>query len=155
MTEYKDTLLAEKEKLEKLIAVCAASDNSWDIGRLPLLKENLVACEKKLDIIGIEEHGKIVSEMKYFVNLNRDLDSKYSCRTVRALYAIAEWCEKPRAHGVAKWCRDFAMKKIHAPVCSIGKPPVAKYNKPASVVNTVSDREKELMTCRDILDKIA
>jgi hypothetical protein len=154
MANFKSELLVEKSKLEKMIAECSASDAAWELHRVAGLKANLAACEKKLKIIEDDAHQVVVDEMKYFVNLNRELDSKYSCRTVRALYAIAEWCEKPRSHSIATWCRDFAMKKIHAPVCSIGKPPAAKYKKP-EIIGTISDREKDALIARDIIDIVA
>lgn len=69
----------------------------------------------------VELDPAVVNEMKYFISSTKNIDEKYKCRTVRALFAIAEWCEQPRSAKLAAWCKDVAMKKIHAPICSIGK----------------------------------
>ena len=112
---------------------------------------------QKLELMDLD---KIAAEMKIIKSHVKAVDDKYNCRTVKALFALAEFFDKPRSisKSFAKSIREYTMHKINAPVCSITGSPKPDIGDMPSYTNPVEaerletwrrDRE-EIMKFRDI-----
>ena len=122
-----------KEKVKKLEEELAKSPNE------PTLTARLTAEKQRLNqyetLNGSSAFEAETDAIKDILSRTRDVEEKYKCRTVKFLFALSEWFEKPRSHKLASYFKNIAMNKINAPVCSIGKNKVDHSVHPLNVVN--------------------
>ena len=122
-----------KEKVKKLEEELAKSPNDPTLtARLTAEKQRLKQYET-FEVSGGFEAEK--DAIKDILARTRDVEEKYKCRTVKILFALSEWFEKPRSHKLASYFKNIAMNKINAPVCSIGKGKVEHSVHPLNVVD--------------------
>lgn len=84
-----------------------------------LLKET--AEVKKYEAMKDRDLDKWAVEMKAITGHINAVEDKYNCRTVKFMFAVADFFDKPRtiSKSLAKIIREYTITKINAPVCSI------------------------------------
>jgi hypothetical protein len=113
-----------KEKIKQLEdrLVAAKFDGNTDQWYgIPAIEKSLEAQRRKLDILEKSNLEKITADMKIIMSHTNAVDEKYNCRSVKMMFAIADFLDKPRhvSKSLAKWIREYTINKINAPVCSI------------------------------------
>ena len=73
----------------------------------------------RLTVLQNQDLTAVVHDMKIISEHVKAVEQKYECRTVKFLYAVAEFFEKPRSKTIADKIRNYTLTKINAPVCSI------------------------------------
>jgi hypothetical protein len=92
----------------------------------PLLEAQLL--KEQAEVVKLEkftDFEKVAAEMKIINNHVKAVDDKYNCRTVKFMFAVADFFDKPRSisKSLAKRIREYTITKINAPVCSIAGSP--------------------------------
>lgn len=84
-----------------------------------LLKEK--ADVQKYEAMEARDLDKWAREMKTISGHIKVVEDKYSCRTVKFMFGLADFFDKPRTISkfLAKSIREYTITKINAPVCSI------------------------------------
>lgn len=105
------------KKLEDELKDETLSDSDIDFKNSQLLRaKDEVKKYQKLELAGFD---KIAAEMKIIKSHMKAVDDKYNCRSVKFLYSVADFFDKPRSKSLAKNIREYVNHKINAPVCSI------------------------------------
>ena len=99
-----------KEKVKKLEEELAKSPNDPTlVARLTAEKQRLRQYET---LNGTSAFEAETDAIKDILARTRDVEEKYKCRTVKILFALSEWFEKPRSHKLASYFKNIAMNKI-------------------------------------------
>lgn len=125
MSKYKEYTQARLETLEKRLAIAKAENDTCQWTGIPAIEKNIESCKRSLDILNSDELKKATADMKIILSHTNAVDDKYNCRSVKAMFAIADFLDKPRcfSKSLATWIREYTINKINAPVCSIVSSP--------------------------------
>jgi|688.fasta_scaffold11717_3 hypothetical protein len=111
-----------KEKVKKLEEELKGADisDAWKES----LEEQLIKAKaevEKFKSLELQNLEQIASEMKVIKGHIKAVDDKYECRTVKFMFAVADFFDRPRSisKSLAKNIREYTITKINAPVCSI------------------------------------
>ena len=153
-------LTKAREKVKKLEEELKGEDlKDFEKGILNAKLGKAKAEVEKYQKLELMDLDKIATEMKIIKSHVKAVDDKYNCRTVKALFGLADFFDKlsvtkPLANNI----REYTMHKINAPVCSIvGSPkpelePMPSHTTAieASVAEWRRKNLEELMKFRDI-----
>ena len=112
-----------KEKIKQLEESLANStENDW---RHDDIVKALASYKQKLRVLESSDIDKVAADMKIIMSHTQTVDEKYNCRSVKMMFAIADFLDKPRcfSKSLATWIREYTINKINAPVCSIVSSP--------------------------------
>jgi hypothetical protein len=129
----------------------------------PLLEAQLLkeqAEVKKYEAMKDRDLDKWAVEMKAITGHINAVEDKYNCRTVKFMFAVADFFDKPRSisKSLAKNIREYTITKINAPVCSIAGSPKPELRPMPHHHGSVEERNlerqridrEELMKFRDL-----
>lgn len=132
-----------KEKIKQLESDIAFLDAThW---RHDDVVKSLASYKKRLVVLENSDMDKVAADMKIIMSHTNAVDDKYNCRSVKAMFAIADFLDKPRcfSKSLAKWIREYTINKINAPVCSIVASPKPELAPMPGYIDPVANEREE------------
>lgn len=83
------------------------------------LEDALKSYKNRLFVLESDALKQAKADMTIIMQHQKQIDDKYDCRTVKFMFWLADKLDRIGLNSLAKSARNYTVKEINAPVCSI------------------------------------